>query len=121
MIRLPKRASEELSAVAAARDELQVELGRNPTIVEQATRTGMSVDKISSLLEFRHDATSFDAIENFHNFHENREDETSIEADLLSAERKRVITEILIPQLDERERMAIELKYGLNGHEVTMV
>jgi RNA polymerase nonessential primary-like sigma factor len=117
MIRLPARASRELSTVAAARDDLQVELGRNPTIAEQAQRTGMSVEKISSLLEYRHDATSFDAMENFEKWYQSQEDEASIESDLLSEERKRVISGTLLPQLDEQERLVIEFKYGLNGKD----
>jgi RNA polymerase nonessential primary-like sigma factor len=119
MIRLPARAARELSKVAAARDSLQVELGRNPTIAEQAEKTGMSVDKISKLLESRHDATSSDAMENFAKWYGGKGDDAKpTEAGLLEEERKRVITEDLLPKLDERERMVIELKYGLNGHEV---
>jgi RNA polymerase sigma factor (sigma-70 family) len=115
MIRLPARAATELSKVAAARDSLAVELGRNPTIAEQAERTGMSVEKISKLLESRLDATSYDAFENFERWY--TAEAKSIEADLLDEERKRVVAEELLPKLDERERMVIEMKYGLNGND----
>jgi RNA polymerase sigma factor (sigma-70 family) len=119
MIRLPARAARELSTVAAARDKLQVELGRNPTVAEQAQRTGMTVDKISKLLESRHDATSSDAFENFEKWYgAHGDDAKPAEAGLLDEERTRVITEDLLPKLDERERTVIELKYGLNGNEV---
>merc|ERR1719201_1686765 len=113
MIRLPARAARELAKVAAARDALEVELGRNPTIAEQAERAGFSVEKIGKLLESRLDATSIDAIPNF----DQRYSENDEANNLLDEERKRVIAEDLLPQLDERERMVIELKYGLNGND----
>ena len=115
MIRLPISAAKELGQVARARSDLELELGRNPTIVEQAERTGMSVEKISKLLESRHDATSFDAWENFHERGAyNSKEVNPMDKYLLDDERKRVFQELL-PQLDERERMVIELHYGLNG------
>lgn len=41
----------------------------------------------------------------------------SADEDLLTEERKHIICQDLLPQLYEKERMVIELKYGLNGKE----
>jgi RNA polymerase primary sigma factor len=125
MIRLPARASLELSKVAGAREDLMVELGRHPTVAEQAERTGFSVEKVRTLLDARHDATSFDAFsagddkKSFTEWYNGQEDDSKNEMEnrLLSDDRKRVITEHMLPKLNEKERMAIELKYGLNGNE----
>merc|ERR1719235_2063430 len=86
MIRLPARASMDLAKVAKAREELIVELNRNPTIAEQAERVGMSVDKISKLLESRLDATSYDAMQEFDQWYEDKAEAKSIEAPLLHDE-----------------------------------
>ena len=53
LIRLPRRGSELVRTVEAARDDLQVELQRQPTAEELAERVGVPLEDVLEALEMR--------------------------------------------------------------------
>ena len=53
LIRLPRRGGELLRAIESARDQLQMELQRQPTAEELARRSGASLEEVLEALEMR--------------------------------------------------------------------
>jgi RNA polymerase sigma factor (sigma-70 family) len=117
-IRIPVDADEKLSRVKKAGFELELQLGRLPTLRELAAEADMAENKVAQTLQFAtaphsmseplregRDATLGDVIE-----------DTSVEQpfDGAAAALLPVVIEKLLAPLNERERKILKLRFGLD-------
>jgi RNA polymerase sigma factor (sigma-70 family) len=115
-VRLPMSARRQMSLVAAARAELEVQLERNPTVAELSQQTGITTEKISTLMEFRYDTTKLEGMKEWQALEATSTEECSY-SQFMNEEDKQTFTKDLLPQLDKKERLLLELQYGLNDNE----
>ncbi len=124
MIRLPANMYQQVNRLNRANRELNVLLEREPTPEELAAHLHISVKKVKLLLQYSADATSLDlpvgdedngatlgdiavAVNPI-----DEVDDSIAHIDLCG-----VLTDAM-DRLDERERLVLELRYGLNGNSV---
>jgi RNA polymerase primary sigma factor len=117
-IRVPAHVSEALGVIARTSATLQRTLGREPTIVELATATGLRPDRVADYQAAVHETVSLSAPIN---------DEQGELADLLAdtdlespfdAAASKLEHEALdevLALLSERERVVLRLRFGLDG------
>ncbi len=120
-IRLPAHTVEHIGRIRRAERDLTVELKREPTVGEIASRLGDDPDRVSELLHLARDTTSLDQptrddSDLTHADHLVSETDTdpsdSIERDLL-----REAVHLAIADLPEREQAVMRMRFGLDGVE----
>lgn len=121
-IRIPVHLLQNVNKVAAVRRRLEQELGRDPSVEEVAKELQMDEDDVKSLMELSSDAISLetpiggdegsatigDVVENG----SDQAPEEIVAERLLSED-----IDVVLAQLNERERRVVELRYGLTGDE----
>jgi RNA polymerase primary sigma factor len=125
-IRLPVHVFESVSKLSKARQALAGELGRPPTMIELAQRTGQSIDKVMVLLEAAKGTESLDDVIG-------TEDDTRrsdlvadlsvpTPEDLAMRSRMAIDVEAAMAPLADREREVLRLRFGLGlDREMTLV
>ena len=116
LIRLPRRGGELLRAIESARDQLHLELQRQPTAEELARRSGASLEEVLEALEMRGAASpvSLDAMPV-------EDDESAPLSAFLGREdagfaefEKSDMLNRAISSLDERQRKVIRMRFFEN-------
>jgi RNA polymerase primary sigma factor len=117
VIRVPAHTAERMKKLGAARTELRMELGRDPTAGELALRTGFSAEKTQELLLLMPDVTSLDIPVG-----ERGEDTVGTllpgdqsdepQAELIRRELKQLL-DALMTELNDRQRTILRLHFGL--------
>ena len=114
-IRLPIHTAERVVKVRRTRTQLEAVLGRAPTDEELARELGLPVKRVAYLTEI--DVLS-QGVEQLESDVELEASATlsDVDGDLLEQERRSALREA-VRHLPERERVVLELRYGLNGSE----
>ena len=117
VIRVPAHTAERMKKLGAARTELRMELGRDPSADELAVRTGFSAEKTQELLLLMPDVTSLDIPVG-----ERGEDTVGTllpadqndepQAELIRRELKQLL-DALMTELNDRQRTILRLHFGL--------
>ncbi|WP_174873365.1 RNA polymerase sigma factor RpoS [Vogesella oryzae] len=121
-IRLPVHVIKELNVYLRASRHLESQMGREPSIEDIAHLTGKTVEEVRKVLNLNERMASLDApldIDPMLSIGESIPDEQHEEPDiqLHNAQIEHFVHEWLA-QLTDKQRMVIERRYGLNGHEV---
>ncbi|MBE9609675.1 RNA polymerase sigma factor RpoS [Chitinilyticum piscinae] len=121
-IRLPVHVIKELNVYLRAQRHLESQLGRDPTVEEIADLVGKPVEDVRRVLGLNERVASLDApldIDPMLTIGESIPDEQSEgpEETLQNSEVERYVREWL-KQLNDKQRMVIERRYGLNGYEI---
>ena len=123
-IRLPAHISESLRKIDKARLELQRMLGTDPTDEQLAAHCGMTIKKITSLMQTTQDPISLDMTVG--------DDTTSLGAlvldrnasdpqeELIAQEMKGEI-ETILSTLDEREQMVLRRRFGFDEDDQSVL
>jgi RNA polymerase primary sigma factor len=111
-VRIPVHTAERVVKVRRVRSRLEDRLGRTPTDDEVAEAVGMPVERVSFLIDI--DSVSQVAGAEFEHEMERAVHPTSTEEQLLDTERRDALAHELA-HLPERQRVVIELRYGLDG------
>lgn len=116
-IRLPVHVTEALNAYAKAENALWQETEREPTVIEIATRLGISEERAQRLATIRQGTTSLETtigeddestLKDF--IREESDIEKQVDAGFL-----RQVLEEAMRQLPEREIKVLQLRFGLGG------
>jgi RNA polymerase sigma factor (sigma-70 family) len=125
-IRLPVHIFESVTKLSKARQALAAELGRPPTMMELAARTGQSIDKVMVLLEAAKGTESLDEMVGADE--ETRRSDLVADAgvptpeDLAMRSRMAADVEAAMVPLTDREREVLRLRFGLGmDREMTLV
>ena len=125
-IRLPVHIFESVTKLSKVRQALAAELGRPPTMIELAGKTGQSIDKVIVLLEAAKGTESLDDMVGVDD--ETRRSELVADAglptpeDLAVRSRMAADVEAAMAPLSDREREVLRLRYGLGiDREMTLV
>ncbi len=121
-IRVPVHIGQRQRKIARAERELQARLGREPTDLELARETGLTIDQIIETREVHRSVTSLERPVG-------EDGETEL-GDLLPADQREPHEEVelslrdesvrrAIEQLPERERQVIKMRFGIGGAEPT--
>lgn len=124
-IRLPAHVSESLRRIDKSRAELRRELGDEPTAEQVAAHAGLSMKKMNSLLQTTQDPVSLDMTVG-------DDDTTSLGAlvrdraapnpqDELIAQEMRGEIEAILSTLDERERLVMRMRFGLDEDDKSVL
>ncbi len=121
-IRLPVHVIKELNVYLRAQRHLEAQMGREPTAEDVAHLLGKPVDDVRRVLNLNERMASLDApldIDPMLSIGESIPDEQQEgpEAVFHNAEVERYVREWL-GQLNDKQRMVIERRYGLNGYDV---
>ena len=121
-IRLPVHVIKELNVYLRAQRHLEAQMGREPTAEDVAQLLSKPVDDVRRLLNLNERLASLDApldIDPMLSIGESIPDEQQEgpEAVFHNAEVERYVREWL-GQLNDKQRMVIERRYGLNGYDV---
>lgn len=121
-IRIPVHLLQNVNKVAAVRRRLGQELGRDATIEEIAQELDMEEDDVKKLMELAADAISLEtpigSEEGNATIGDVVEDSSEQAPEEIVAER--LLSEdvdVVLGQLNDRERRVVELRYGLTGDE----
>jgi RNA polymerase primary sigma factor len=121
-IRIPVHLLQNVNKVAAVRRRLEQELGREPTVEEVAKELSMDEEDVKSLMELSADAISLETPIGSENgaatIGDVVEDDKEQAPEEIVAER--LLSEdidVVLGQLNDRERRVIELRYGITGDE----
>ncbi|MBB5017830.1 RNA polymerase nonessential primary-like sigma factor [Chitinivorax tropicus] len=121
-IRLPVHVIKELNVYLRAQRHLEAQMGREPTVEDVAHLLGKPVDDVRRVLNLNERMASLDApldIDPMLSIGESIPDEQrdGPEDIFHSAEVERYVREWL-GQLNDKQRMVIERRYGLGGYDV---
>ncbi|WP_293763058.1 RNA polymerase sigma factor RpoS [uncultured Aquitalea sp.] len=121
-IRLPVHVIKELNVYLRASRFLENQMGREPTVEEIAHQVGKPVEDVRKILNLNERMASLDApldIDPMLSIGESIPDEQHEEPEiqLHNTQLERFVHEWLA-QLNEKQCMVIERRYGLNGHEI---
>lgn len=119
-IRLPNHIINEMNKFNKAQRELTQQLCRKPTMKEIATALGVPLKKVKQYFEYSQEPTSLDVTIN--------EDEDVTAGELVADATADKFTEFddnstlkainsVLETLPEREKLIIEMRFGLNGHQ----
>jgi RNA polymerase primary sigma factor len=111
-VRIPVHTAERVVKVRRARTRLEDQLGRVPTDQEVADAVAMPVERVSFLIDI--DGLSQVAGAEFEHEMERAVNPAGTEEQLLESERRTALLHELA-NLPERQRMVVELRYGLDG------
>jgi RNA polymerase primary sigma factor len=125
-IRLPVHIFESVTKLSKVRQTLAAELGRPPTMIELAEKTGQSIDKVMVLLEAAKGTESLDDMVGAED--ETRRSDLVADAtvptpeDLAVRSRMAADVEAAMAPLSDREREVLRLRFGLGlDREMTLV
>jgi RNA polymerase primary sigma factor len=125
-IRLPVHIFESVTKLSKLRQGLAAELGRPPTMIELAQRSGQSIDKVMVLLEAAKGTESLDDLIGADE--DTRRSELVADAnvptpeDLAVRSRMAADVEAAMAPLTDREREVLRLRFGLGlDREMTLV
>jgi RNA polymerase primary sigma factor len=125
-IRLPVHIFESVTKLSKVRQSLAAELGRPPTMIELAEKTGQSIDKVMVLLEAAKGTESLDDMVGAEE--ETRRSDLVADAgvptpeDLAVRSRMAADLEAAMVPLTDREREVLRLRFGLGlDREMTLV
>jgi RNA polymerase sigma factor (sigma-70 family) len=125
-IRLPVHIFESVTKLSKVRQALAAELGRPPTMIELAEKTGQSIDKVMVLLEAAKGTESLDDMVGVDD--ETRRSDLVADVglptpeDLAVRSRMAADVEAAMAPLTDREREVLRLRYGLGlDREMTLV
>jgi RNA polymerase sigma factor (sigma-70 family) len=125
-IRLPVHIFESVTKLSKTRQALAAELGRPPTMIELAQRSGQSLDKVMVLLEAAKGTESLDDLIGADE--DTRRSELVADAsvptpeDLAVRSRMAADVETAMAPLTDREREVLRLRFGLGlDREMTLV
>ena len=125
-IRLPVHIFESVTKLSKVRQALAAELGRPPTMIELAEKTGQSIDKVMVLLEAARGTESLDDMVGIDD--ETRRSDLVADAglptpeDLAVRSRMAADVEAAMAPLTDREREVLRLRFGLGiDREMTLV
>ncbi len=117
-IRVPTHVAASVKRISADRRALAAELGREPTTEELAARTRMQPLQILRVIQSTGPVTSLDAIAadgvGPDDVMPNGATASSPEAALLARDRRRR-AQVALGSLNERDRLVIELRYGIGA------
>ncbi|BCL75259.1 RNA polymerase sigma factor RpoS [Jeongeupia sp. HS-3] len=121
-IRLPVHVIKELNVYLRAQRHLETHLGYEPTLEDVAHLVGKDVDDVRRIMGLNERVASLDApldIDPMLTIGESIPDEQNEGPEMIlqNAEIQRYVREWL-RQLNEKQRMVIERRYGLNGYEI---
>lgn len=121
-IRIPVHLLQNVNKVAAVRRRLEQELGREPAEEEIAKALEIDVEDVKHLMELNSDTVSLDtpigSDDGSATLGDVVEDGAELRPEEIVAER--LLSEdidVVLGQLNERERRVIELRYGITGDE----
>ena len=121
-VRLPVHVIKELNVYLRAQRHLEAQMGREPTAEDIAHLLGKQVEDVRRILNLNERMASLDApldIDPMLSIGESIPDEQQEgpEAVFHNAEIERYVREWL-GQLNDKQRMVIERRYGLNGYDI---
>ncbi|WP_157314801.1 RNA polymerase sigma factor RpoS [Chitinibacter sp. GC72] len=121
-IRLPVHVIKELNVYLRAQRHLEATMGHDPSIEDIAHLVGKDVEDVRRVMGLNERVASLDApldIDPMLTIGESIPDDQhdGPEATLQNAEVERYVREWM-KQLNEKQRMVIERRYGLNGYEI---
>ncbi|WP_410498243.1 RNA polymerase sigma factor RpoS [Chitinibacter sp. S2-10] len=121
-IRLPVHVIKELNVYLRAQRHLEATLGHDPSIEDIAHLVGKDVDDVRRVMGLNERVASLDApldIDPMLTIGESIPDDQhdGPETTLQNSEVERYVREWM-KQLNEKQRMVIERRYGLNGYEI---
>ncbi|MBV1776258.1 RNA polymerase sigma factor RpoS [Burkholderiaceae bacterium DAT-1] len=121
-IRLPVHVIKELNVYLRAQRHLEAQMGREPSLEEIAYQVGKPVEEVRRVMNLNERMASLDApldIDPMLSIGESIPDEQhdGPELTLQNAEIQRYVREWL-KQLNDKQRMVIERRYGLNGYDI---
>jgi len=121
-IRLPVHVIKELNVYLRAQRHLEAQFGREPTLEEIAFQVDKPVEEVRRVMNLNERMASLDApldIDPMLSIGESIPDEQhdGPEMILQNAEVQRYVRDWL-KQLNDKQRMVIERRYGLNGHDI---
>jgi RNA polymerase primary sigma factor len=114
-IRLPIHTAERVIKVRRTRTQLEAVLGRAPSDEELARELGLPVKRVAYLTEIDVLSQGVEALESDVEL-EATAAPADVDNELLDQERRTALREA-VSNLPERERVVLELRYGLNGSE----
>jgi RNA polymerase nonessential primary-like sigma factor len=122
-IRLPVHVIKELNVYLRAQRHLEAQVGREPSVEDIAHLVGKPVEEVRRVLNLNERMASLDApldIDPMLSIGESIPDEQNDGPDVLLqiAEVESYVQDWL-RQLNDKQRMVIERRYGLNGYEVS--
>jgi RNA polymerase sigma-B factor len=109
-VRVPRRLQEAYLRVAAAVDELTMELGRSPTVGELAARADLAEEVALEALAVRHAHTISSLDAPMDDDGHSRSDQLAGDGGLDRVEERRLLSP-LVSRLPERERLIIDLRF----------
>ncbi|QNM95226.1 RNA polymerase sigma factor RpoS [Chitinimonas koreensis] len=121
-IRLPVHVIKELNVYLRAQRHLEAQMGREPTMEEIAYQVDKPVEEVRRVMNLNERMASLDApldIDPMLSIGESIPDEQhdGPEMILQNAEIQRYVRDWL-KQLNDKQRMVIERRYGLNGYDI---
>lgn len=122
-IRLPVHVIKELNVYLRASRHLEAQIGREPTLDEVALQVGKPVEDVRKVMNLNERMASLDApldIDPMLSIGESIPDEQHEEPELQlhNTQLERFVHDWM-SQLNDKQRMVIERRYGLNGHEIS--
>ncbi|MBV8679228.1 MAG: RNA polymerase sigma factor RpoS [Aquitalea sp.] len=121
-IRLPVHVIKELNVYLRASRHLESQIGREPTLDEIAHLVGKPVEDVRKVMNLNERMASLDApldIDPMLSIGESIPDEQHEEPEIqLHNNQLEMFVKDWLSQLNEKQCMVIERRYGLNGHEI---
>jgi RNA polymerase nonessential primary-like sigma factor len=122
-IRLPVHVIKELNVYLRASRHLESQIGREPTLDEIAHLVGKPVDDVRRVMNLNERMASLDApldIDPMLSIGESIPDDQHDEPEIqLHNNQLEHFVQEWMGQLNEKQRLVIERRYGLNGHEIS--
>ncbi|WP_199101959.1 RNA polymerase sigma factor RpoS [Aquitalea sp. ASV11] len=121
-IRLPVHVIKELNVYLRASRQLESRMGREPTLEEIAQHVGKPVEDVRKVMNLNERMASLDApldIDPMLSIGESIPDEQHEEPEIqLHNNQLELFVKEWLAQLNDKQCMVIERRYGLNGHEI---
>ncbi|WP_287877573.1 RNA polymerase sigma factor RpoS [Aquitalea sp.] len=121
-IRLPVHVIKELNVYLRASRYLESQMGREPTLDEIAHQVGKPVEDVRKVMNLNERMASLDApldIDPMLSIGESIPDEQHEEPEIqLHNNQLEMFVKDWLAQLNDKQCMVIERRYGLNGHEI---
>ncbi|QBJ78474.1 RNA polymerase sigma factor RpoS [Aquitalea sp. USM4] len=121
-IRLPVHVIKELNVYLRASRQLESQMGREPTLEEIAQHVGKPVEDVRKVMNLNERMASLDApldIDPMLSIGESIPDEQHEEPEIqLHNNQLELFVKEWLAQLNDKQCMVIERRYGLNGHEI---
>lgn len=121
-IRLPVHVIKELNVYLRASRYLESQMGREPTLDEIAHQVGKPVEDVRKVMNLNERMASLDApldIDPMLSIGESIPDEQHEEPEIqLHNNQLELFVKEWLAQLNDKQCMVIERRYGLNGHEI---